>query len=80
MYTGAFCPYCFIAKRLLKKAGVAEINEIRVDKNSQDFAKMQKLSGRRTVPQIFIGKNHVGGFDDLYRLHRQGGLNALLQP
>lgn len=78
MYTGAFCPYCSMAKKLLSAVGVTEIKEIRVDKNPADFAQMQQLSGQRSIPQIFIGDTHVGGFTDLYRLQQQGGLLELL--
>lgn len=80
MYTGAFCPYCTMAKRLLSAVGVAEIKEIRVDKNPADFAEMQQLSGQRSIPQIFIGDTHIGGFTDLYALQQQGRLNDLLNP
>lgn len=80
MYTGAFCPYCTMAKKLLAAAGVTEIKEIRVDQNPADFAEMQQLSGQRSIPQIFIGDTHVGGFTDLYRLQQQGELNDLLNP
>lgn len=80
MYTGAFCPYCSMAKKLLASVGVTEIKEIRVDKNPADFAQMQQLSGQRSIPQIFIGDTHVGGFTDLYRLQQQGELTGLLNP
>lgn len=80
MYTGAFCPYCTMAKKLLASVGVSEINEIRVDESPEAFAEMQQLSGRRTVPQIFIGDTHVGGFTDLHQLQQQGGLDSLLNP
>lgn len=80
MYTGAFCPYCTMAKKLLATVGVSDIREIRVDQNPADFAEMQQRSGQRSVPQIFIGDTHVGGFTDLYRLHQQDELNDLLNP
>lgn len=78
MYTGPFCPYCMMAKRLLHAVGVTEIKEIRVDASPEAFAEMQQLSGQRSVPQIFIGDTHVGGFTDLYRLQQQGELDDLL--
>lgn len=78
MYTTQFCPYCMMAKRLLQSKGVA-IEEIRVD---QDPARRQEMlersGGRRTVPQIFVGETHVGGFDDMSALDRRGGLDPLL--
>ena len=80
MYTGAFCPYCTMAKKLLHSLSVAEINEIRVDRSPEAFAEMQQLSGQRSIPQIFIGDTHVGGFTDLYGLHREGRLDSLLNP
>lgn len=80
MYTGAFCPYCTMAKKLLAAVGVSDIREIRVDQNPADFAEMQQRSGQRSVPQIFIGDTHVGGFTDLYRLQQQGELIELLNP
>lgn len=78
MYTGAFCPYCTMLKQFLKQFGVSEIEEIRVDKNPADFAEMQQITGQRSIPQIFIGETHVGGFTDLYALHQQGNLQPLL--
>lgn len=80
MYTGPFCPYCTMAKKLLNALGVTEITEIRVDRSPDDFAQMQQLSGQRSVPQIFIGETHVGGFTDLYSLQQQGKLESLLNP
>lgn len=80
LYTGAFCPYCTMAKKLLAAVGVDDITEIRVDRDPQAFEAMQQLSGQRSIPQIFIGDTHVGGFTDLYRLQQQGGLEALLNP
>lgn len=79
MYTGPFCPYCKMAMQLLRSLGVSEIEEIRVDKNPEDFAQMQAITGQRSIPQIFIGSIHVGGFTDLYALHQQGDLLPLLQ-
>ena len=78
MYTATTCPYCTRAKQVLKAKGVAEIEEIRIDTDSQALAKMMALTGRRTVPQIFIGQTHVGGCDDLMALDAQGGLLPLL--
>jgi glutaredoxin 3 len=78
MYTTAVCPYCIQAKRLLQSKGVAQIEEVRVDTNPQERLKMMELTGRRTVPQIFIGATHVGGCDDLMALDAQGGLQSLL--
>jgi glutaredoxin 3 len=78
MYTTAVCPYCVQAKRLLKSKGVAQIKEIRIDVDPQARATMMETTGRRTVPQIFIGDTHVGGCDDLIALDSQGGLLPLL--
>ena len=78
MYTTAVCPYCVQAKRLLQQRGVGTIEEIRVDANPQERMKMMEITGRRTVPQIFIGDTHVGGCDDLMALDSQGGLLPLL--
>ncbi|MGD9586608.1 MAG: glutaredoxin 3 [Brachymonas sp.] len=79
MYTTAFCPYCVRAKQLLKNRGVEDIQEIRVDQDAAQRARMMEITGRRTVPQIFIGDRHVGGCDDLIVLDQQGGLMPLLQ-
>jgi glutaredoxin 3 len=78
MYTTAFCPYCVQAKRILVSKGVADIEEIRVDNLPQERVKMMEITGRRTVPQIFIGSTHVGGCDDLMALDSRGGLLPLL--
>ncbi|CAA9401741.1 MAG: Glutaredoxin 3 (Grx3) [uncultured Ramlibacter sp.] len=78
MYTTAVCPYCIRAKQILKARGVDSINEIRVDALPQERMKMMEITGRRTVPQIFIGDTHVGGCDDLMALDSQGGLLPLL--
>ena len=80
MYTTAVCPYCQRAKQLLTARGVAQIEEIRVDTLPQERMRMMDLTGRRTVPQIFIGDTHVGGFDDLAALDARGGLMPLLGP
>ena len=78
MYTTAVCPYCIRAKQILKSKGVAQIEEIRVDENPEQRRAMMDITGRRTVPQIFIGQTHVGGCDDLMALDGQGGLTPLL--
>ena len=79
MYSTLSCPYCQHAKALLKQRGVEAIEDIRVDLDPGQRAKMMELTGgRRTVPQIFIGTTHVGGCDDLVELDRQGGLVPLL--
>jgi glutaredoxin 3 len=79
MYTTQVCPYCIRAKALLKQRGVEAIDEVRVDLNPGERDRMIALTGRRTVPQIFIGDTHVGGCDDLMLLDRTGGLVPLLQ-
>lgn len=79
MYTTAVCPYCVRAKQILKAKGVDHIEEVRVDVNPEERARMMEITGRRTVPQIFIGNTHVGGCDDLMALDSQGGLMPLLQ-
>ena len=79
MYTTAVCPYCIRAKQIQKSKGVDHINEIRVDAQPQERMKMMEITGRRTVPQIFIGDTHVGGCDDLMDLDQRGGLVPLLQ-
>ena len=78
MYTTAVCPFCIRAKQILKARGVQSIEEIRVDANPQERMKMMEITGRRTVPQIFIGETHVGGCDELMALDSQGGLTPLL--
>ncbi|MBP6901746.1 MAG: glutaredoxin 3 [Burkholderiaceae bacterium] len=79
MYTTQVCPYCVRAKALLKQRGVGDIDEVRVDLDPGQRDRMIELTGRRTVPQIFIGDTHVGGCDDLMALDRAGGLMPLLQ-
>lgn len=79
MYTTAVCPYCIQAKRILQSKGVSSIEEIRVDSQPELRVKMMELTGRRTVPQIFIGATHVGGCDDLMALDARGELMPLLQ-
>jgi len=78
MYTTQVCPYCVRAKNLLKQRGVDAIDEIRVDLDPSQRDRMIELTGRRTVPQIFIGQTHVGGCDDLIALDQRGGLMPLL--
>jgi glutaredoxin 3 len=78
MYTTAVCPYCIRAKQLLKARGVEQIEEIRIDLNPVERDQMMSSTGRRTVPQIFIGSTHVGGCDDLVALDSLGGLLPLL--
>ena len=78
MYTTAVCPYCIRAKQILKAKGVEASEEIRVDMQPAERMKMMEMTGRRTVPQIFIGDTHVGGCDDLMALDRTGGLDPLL--
>lgn len=79
MYCTAVCPYCIRAEMLLKKRGVSDIHKIFVDRDPQQRAQMMQRTGRRTVPQIYIGERHVGGFDDLSALDRANGLLPLLQ-
>ena len=78
MYTTQVCPYCVRAKALLKQRGVEQIEEVRVDLDPAERDRMIELTGRRTVPQIFIGSTHVGGCDDLIALDQRGGLLPLL--
>ena len=78
MYLTQSCPYCVQAKALLKQRGVEQIDEVRVDLEPTQRSTMMQITGRRTVPQIFIGNTHVGGCDDLVELDRRGELLALL--
>ena len=78
MYTTAACPYCIRAKQILHAKGVDRIDEIRVDLDGTERLRMMEITGRRTVPQIFIGQTHVGGCDDLIALDGRGGLMPLL--
>ena len=80
MYTTAVCPYCVRAKSILKSKGVEHIEEVRIDTDPSQLAHMMSITGRRTVPQIFIGDVHVGGCDDLIALDGRGGLQPLLHP
>ena len=79
MYATATCPYCIRAEQLLLDKGVDGLDKIRVDLDPSRREEMMKLSGRRTVPQIFIGDYHVGGCDDLFALDHEGKLDALLK-
>jgi glutaredoxin 3 len=78
MYSTGICPFCLMAERLLKSKGVEMIEKIRVDLEPQKRVEMMERTGRRTVPQIYIGERHVGGYDDLAALDRAGGLDPLL--
>ena len=78
MYTTGYCPYCVRAKMLLKSKGVENIEEIRIDSDPVQREEMMRITGKRTVPQIFIGSTHVGGCDDLVALDKSGGLLPLL--
>lgn len=79
MYSSGFCPYCLMAERLLTQKGVAEITKIRVDLEPAKRAEMMQLTGKRTVPQIYIGETYVGGYDDLAALDHEGKLDPLLR-
>lgn len=78
MYSTAVCPYCVRAEMLLKQRGVTDIEKIRIDLDPEQRAKMMERTGRRTVPQIYIGDKHIGGYDDLAALDRANGLVPLL--
>ena len=78
MYATGVCPFCVMAEKLLRSKGVTEIEKVRVDIEPQRRQEMMERTGRRTVPQIYIGERHVGGFDDLAALDRAGGLDPLL--
>ena len=78
MYSTGVCPFCLMAERLLKSKGVETIEKIRIDLEPQKRVEMMQRTGRRTVPQIYIGERHVGGYDDLAALDRAGGLDPLL--
>lgn len=79
MYTTGTCPYCLMAERLLTAKGVGSIHKIRVDLEPARRKEMMERTGRRTVPQIYIGDTHVGGYDDLAALDRAGNLDELLR-
>ena len=78
MYSTGVCPFCQMAERLLRAKGVAEIEKVRVDLDPARRDEMTQRTGRRTVPQIYVGDRHVGGYDDLAALDRAGGLEPLL--
>ncbi|SFP78500.1 glutaredoxin 3 [Nitrosomonas cryotolerans] len=80
MYSSGFCPYCKMAENLLRSRGVSEIQKIRIDLDPNQRIAMMEKTGRRTVPQIYIGEMHVGGYDDLNRLDHKGELLTLLTP
>jgi len=79
MYLTTACPYCHAAQRLLEKKGVAGIEKVRVDLEPARRAEMMQRCGRQSVPQIWIGEHHVGGFEELYALERAGALDRLLE-
>ena len=79
MYATGYCPYCVHAERLLRQKGVSTIDKIRIDEHPERRAEMMARTGRRTVPQIYIGEHHVGGYDDLVALDRAGKLDPLLR-
>jgi glutaredoxin 3 len=79
MYSTQVCPYCVMAERLLKSRGVDHVEKVLIDKDPTRRAEMMSRTGRRTVPQVFIGETHVGGYDDLSALDRAGGLVQLLE-
>jgi len=78
MYSTGVCPFCVMAERLLRSKGVADIEKVRVDLDPARREEMMSRTGRRTVPQIYIGDRHVGGYDDLAALDHAGGLDPLL--
>lgn len=78
MYSTGACPFCVMAERLLKSKGVADIEKVRIDLEPERRSEMMQRTGRRTVPQIYVGERHVGGYDDLAALDRAGGLDSLL--
>jgi glutaredoxin 3 len=78
MYSTQVCPYCMQAERLLRQRGVEDIEKVLIDRDPARRQEMMERTGRRTVPQIYIGETHVGGYDDLSKLDREGGLTPLL--
>jgi glutaredoxin 3 len=78
MYSTGVCPFCVMAERLLRSKGVTEIDKVRVDLEPARRQEMMERTGRRTVPQIYVGERHVGGYDDLAALDRAGDLDPLL--
>jgi len=79
MYSTGVCPYCQMAERLLRSKGISAIDKVRVDLEPERRVEMMEKTGRRTVPQIYIGETHVGGYDELAALERAGGLDPLLR-
>ena len=79
MYSTGMCPYCQMAERLLRSKGISAIDKVRVDLEPERRVEMMEKTGRRTVPQIYIGGTHVGGYDELAALDRAGSLDALLR-
>ncbi|MEY2697078.1 MAG: glutaredoxin 3 [Pseudomonadota bacterium] len=79
MYLTGICPYCHLAERYLKSKGVIEIEKIRIDQDPEAREEMMRITGRRTVPQIFAGTTHIGGYDDLVALDQDGGLAPFLE-
>ena len=79
LYTTGACPYCRAAEQLLHSRGIQDISFVRIDLDPYKRSEMMERTGRRTVPQIYIGEHHVGGFDDLHALDRSGELNDLLK-
>lgn len=79
MYSSGVCPFCQMAERLLRSKGIAAIDKIRVDLEPERRVEMMEKTGRRTVPQIYIGETHVGGFEELAALDRAGRLDGLLR-
>jgi glutaredoxin 3 len=80
MYSTGVCPFCQMAERLLRSKGIEAIEKVRVDLEPERRVEMMEKTGRRTVPQIYIGETHVGGYDDLAALDRAGKLDDLLRP
>ncbi len=78
MYCTAVCPYCQMAEKILNKKGITDIEKVRVDLDPVQREEMMRITNRRTVPQVFIGERHIGGFDDLSALDAEGGLDTLL--
>ncbi len=79
MYSTGVCPYCQMAERLLRSKGISAIDKVRVDLEPERRVEMMEKTGRRTVPQIYIGETHVGGYEELAALERAGGLDGLLK-
>jgi len=79
MYSTGVCPYCQMAERLLRSKGISAIDKVRVDLEPERRVEMMEKTGRRTVPQIYIGETHVGGYDELAALDRAGSLDELLR-